>query len=263
MKEICVLGNDNRSIFLKKMYLEEGKELLNYIDAKMIIAPIPFTKDNININNEDIIIDDLIEKCKNQSKTIYTGLVSEIIREKFEKNKINIVDLMKLDEIAILNAIPTAEGAIYEAIKNTNFTIHSSNILITGYGRIGKVLANMLKGFGANIFCEARNKKDIALIDAMGYNSIKLDDLDKYISNMNIIFNTIPCVILNQKRLDMLNKDCVIIDLASQPGGIDFQKAKELGINVIWALALPSKIAPCSAAKYLKYAIDEFENDNK
>ena len=152
----------------------------------------------------------------------------------------------------------TAEGAIFEAIKNTNFTLHSSNTLILGYGKIGKVLAKMLQGVGANVYCEARKKEDLAFIKAMGYNSISLDVLDNCLKDMDVIFNTIPSMILDEKRLKKLKKTCVIIDLASSPGGVDFNKANSLGITTSWALALPAKVAPLSAARYLKNAVDEY-----
>ena len=62
--------------------------------------------------------------------------------------------------------------------------------------------------------------------------------------------------LLNKERLDILKKDVLIVDLASVPGGVDFTAAKELGLNVVWALSLPSKCAPKSAARYLKEEIE-------
>lgn len=46
----------------------------------------------------------------------------------------------------------------------TNFTLHKSNVLVMGYGNIGKVLSKMLCGIGANVYCEARNKKILHLL---------------------------------------------------------------------------------------------------
>ena len=42
-----------------------------------------------------------------------------------------------------------------------------------------------------------------------------------------------------------------MIDLASKPGGIDFDAARELGVNTIWALSLPGKVAPISAGQII------------
>ena len=43
-------------------------------------------------------------------------------------------------------------------------------------------------------------------------------------------------MILDKKRLERVRKDCIIIDLASKPGGVDFDAAKERGIKAILAL---------------------------
>lgn len=253
MNKYCIIGQDERSTFLRKMYVAEGKKIVDYYNADYIIAPIPFSRDNVNITGEIINCDDFINSIK--GKILFTGAISNTIKEKL--NNIKYYDLMDLDEVAVMNAIPTAEGAIYEAIKNSNITLNNSNVLVMGYGRIGKILCEMLKGMNTMVYCEARAKKDIAFIEAMGYNSIYIDDLNSYLPKMDYIFNTIPVTLLNDTNLKYINKECTIIDLASAPGGIDFELAKEMGLNVVWALALPSKVAPKSAAKYLKDAIDE------
>ena len=79
-------------------------------------------------------------------------------------DKSNIIDIMKCEELAVLNSISTAEGAIQIAMEETNHTLHDSNILILGFGRIGKVLAKMLNAIGANVYCEARKNEDLAWI---------------------------------------------------------------------------------------------------
>ena len=43
---------------------------------------------------------------------------------------IEIIDIMKREELAVLNTISTAEGAIEIAISNTNKIIHGTEVLI-------------------------------------------------------------------------------------------------------------------------------------
>ena len=178
------------------------------------------------------------------------------------KQRFNFVDIIQREEFAVLNAIPTAEGAIKIAIEETDKTIHGSNVAILGFGRIGKVLANMLKGFSANIYCMARKQSDIAWVKAYGCHPVEAEKLEEYLPNMDIIMNTVPKVILKEKQFQMLKKNCFIIDLASAPGGVDFEVAKELGIKTNWALALPGKIAPESAAEYIKEIVIKEINKN-
>lgn len=253
MKKIAILGCDKRSNYLRALYSNEKIKLYHYKEADVIIAPIPFSKDGIKINGENIVIDIFLKEIK--GKILFSGAVLESVLCKF--NDIEYYDLMSEESLSFLNAIPTAEGAIFEAMKNTDITLCNSNCLVMGYGRIGKVLSKMLKGIGANVYCEARSKKDLAFIRAMGYNnSSDIEGLVKIIPKMDYIFNTIPEKLLNEKMLSLVKKDAIIIDLASNPGGVDFEKAKEMNLSVVWALALPSKIAPKTAAIYLKETID-------
>lgn len=262
MKKYCVLGTDSRNQKIKELYIKNQNIVQsNYKDADFIIAPTPFSKDDIKINGESIKCEELINYLKNTNKVLYAGSISKAMRQKLEENNVNYYDLLDFEELAILNAIPTAEGAILGAIENTDFTIHSSNVLILGYGKIGKVLAKMLNGMGANVFCEARAKKDIAMIKTMGYNSVELEKVDEILPKVDIIFNTVPHLLLDSKRLEKLKSNVCIIDLASAPGGVDFNYAKQKNINVKWLLALPSKVAPSTAAKYYKELIDKIESE--
>lgn len=263
MKKYCILGTDNRSLKLRELYNNDGINLVSYDVADIVIAPIPFSKDDIKINGELLECDVLINTLSNNNSTLFTGHVSSNMQTVMNDKGLNYYDLLKYDQLAILNAIPTAEGAIYTAIGMTDFTLNGSNILVLGFGRIGKVIAKMLSGFGANIYCEARKPKDIAMIKAMGYSAVELENLDIVISKMDIIFNTIPYVILDEKKLNLLKSSCAIIDLASYPGGTDFLTAKDLNLNVNWALALPSKVAPLSAAGYIKNIVEKIlKNDD-
>lgn len=271
--KIGFLGGDMRTIELYKICKENYKfvctyglekcieieikdKINNFLDfvsvVDIVITAIPLSKDGKNINTifseQELNIDNLIHCCKN--KIVITGNISDDLKNKLqEKNE--VYDILKLEELAVLNSIPTAEGAIQIAMEKSTRTIHGSKCLILGFGRIGKILSKMLFGIGAEVFCEARKESDIAWIKSYGYNSLKLEMLDSMLSNFDFIFNTIPYVILNKANLKNVNKECLIIDLASKPGGIDFEEAKNLELNVEWALALPGKVAPKTSAMYI------------
>jgi len=129
--------------------------------------------------------------------------------------------------------------------------ISNSRTLILGYGRIGKLLAHKLYGLQAQIYISARKHEDLAWIEAFGYSGVTYGELDSHLNKFDAVFNTVPSLLLDENKLKKIKEDCVIIDLASNPGGIDFLAAKNLGRNVIWALSLPGKYAPVSAGKIL------------
>ena len=151
-----------------------------------------------------------------------------------------------------MNNIATAEGTIQIAMEETGRTLHGSNVLVMGFGRVGKVLSKMLDGIGTKVFCEARKDEDIAWIKAYGYEPVRLNDLNDNLSKFDIIINTIPFQILDKERLSLVKPEVVIIDLASNPGGVDIKEAKAKHLKVIWALSLSGKVAPLSGAEFIK-----------
>ena len=168
---------------------------------------------------------------------------------------IEIIDIMKREELAVLNTIATAEGTIQIAIENTNTILHGSNCLILGFGRIGKVLARKLVGLSVNVTCAARKDDDIAWIQAYGYKSLNINELGEELNQYDIIINTVPHIILNEKRLEYVRNDVLLIDLASNPGGIDKKSVKDKKLKFIWALSLPGKVAPITSAEFIKNTI--------
>ena len=113
------------------------------------------------------------------------------------------------------------------------------------------------------MYVSARKHEDFAWIEAFGYKSVSYDILDGYIGEFDVIFNTAPALLLDRSRLEKIKPEAVIIDLSSNPGGVDFIAAKNLGKNVIWALSLPGKYAPATAGKILAKTIISIMKDIK
>lgn len=66
-----------------------------------------------------------------------------------------------------------------------------------------------------------------------------------------MIFNTVPALVLDETVLKGLPQETLVIDLASRPGGTDFEAAKRLRTRVVWALSLPGKVAPMTAGEII------------
>lgn len=257
-----MLSNDNIKVYTYGLGKQENIIQCNNIkqlveSADIIVGPIPFSSDGKTINatfsNDEILLTDFIKELKN--KTFIAGAIKENVYELLKDNNVEIIDILKKEELSVLNSISTAEGAIQIAMEQTEITLTGSNILILGFGRIGKILSKMLAGIGANVYCEARKPEDLAWIQAYGYTPININELDENLYKFDIIMNTIPSIILDKNNLYKLKKDCLIIDLASSPGGVDKEEVKERNIKFVWALALPGKVAPVTSAKYIKETI--------
>ena len=133
--------------------------------------------------------------------------------------------------------------------------LENKKILILGFGRIGKVLARKLAGLSVKVTCAARKDEDLAWIEAYGHKSLNINNLGENLRPFDIIINTVPQIILNEDNLKYVKKDCLLIDLASNPGGIDKKEVKKENLKLVWALALPGKVAPTTTAEFIKDTI--------
>ena len=281
VKEFAVVGGDLRTIKLAKILAKEGnmvytyglekaeelKEIKNIIFCEklieavkmvqVVIGPIPFSSDGININmpfsDGKLSIREFMHNLN--AKILIAGTIAPDVYELANDEYIEIIDIMKREELAVLNTIATAEGTIQVAIENTNRILHGSEVLILGFGRIGKVLARKLAGLSTKVTCAARKEEDLAWIKAYGHKGININQIDKNLSEFDVIINTVPQMILTAEKLGYVKQECLLIDLASNPGGIDKKVAKEKGLQLIWALALPGKVAPTTTAEFIKDTI--------
>lgn len=244
--DVRIFGFDSSELdFIKTNSLDEALQ-----DTDIIIGPLPFSDDSGNLftplYSKKIGTDEIFDLMDN--KQVFLG-------GKVNEYRSNVIDYFEREEMQILNAIPTAEGAVQIAMEEMKVTLFDSNALVLGFGRIGKILAKIIYGLGANTYVTARKYSDIAWISSYGYKPILLKELGNVLPNMDVVFNTIPSIVLDEEMLSKLNEKSLVIDVASKPGGVDFKKAEEMGIKTIWALGLPGKVAPITAAKIIKETI--------
>lgn len=250
-----IIGGDKRMAMLAQKLKDGGNKVKTFADEVEDIQELESIED-IYKSDYDVVISSL--PLTKDKINVYTPLSNKKISleelKKISKDKILITgdDILSDESTTILNTIPTAEGAIQVAMEETNYTLHNSKALVLGFGRVGKILCNKLKGIGMEVYCEARKSTDLAWIKAYGYKEIPLENLKENICKMDIVFNTIPYKILDKSTLILMSKETLIIDLASAPGGVDYEVAEKLGIKAILASALPGKVAPDSASDYIK-----------
>ena len=107
----------------------------------------------------------------------------------------------------------------------------------------------------------ARKTSDLAWISAYGYIPLTTSEAIKNLSGFDIIFNTIASKILGREELSTAKTNTLICDLASIPGGTDFDAARELNLRTVHALSLPGKVAPATAAESLRSTVYNILNE--
>ncbi len=228
------------------------------LQAEVVILPLPLSADEVHINapfsRKKLRMIDCFGLIPCDA-LVLAGRVTSQIANIAAGYGIELVDYLEREELAVLNAVPTCEGAIAIAMQERATTIFGSKVLIAGFGRIGKVMARVLVAMGAQVTVAARRHSDLAWAQILGCKAVDMADLAKVVSQVELIFNTVPFHVFTEAVLTSFKPECLYIDLASKPGGVDFGMAKDLGIKAIWALSLPGKVAPISAGEIIKDTI--------
>ena len=155
---------------------------------------------------------------------------------------VELVDYFAREELTIRNAIPTAEGCIGILMKERSRTLWGSSILLTGFGPVGQALGVRLAALGAQVTAAARRPAQRALAESFGLRSVPIDRLGQIAPAFDTVVNS-------EAVLARLRPQSFIVDLASRPGGTDFDAARRLGHRAIHALSLPAACAPETAGE--------------
>lgn len=279
--KVGIFGGDMRQVYLADSLLKKGyhvctfktlekiehencSELQSLKDlfeqCRMIIGPIPFSKDRVFAAsaNATETLNSSLSKLLTDNHILVGGIIPPQIAEICSSKGIPCYDYMNDEKIAILNAIATAEGTIMEAIKSSDINLHGSNCLVLGYGRCAKVLAGKLKALDARVTIAARSEEALAYAEAAGFQICRLDEIKNILSSFNFIFNTIPALVLDKDHLALVDPKVTIIDIASQPGGVDFEYAISHNLNAKLCLGIPGKVAPKTSAEIILNGIMSF-----
>lgn len=272
-QRFAIIGGDLRYSYLCDFLRADGFEVyssgvLNRSDccfdadkimrsSDIILLPIPLSRDGETLwmpyCEHTIRLADIFNPNLT-GKTIFAGAVAEPLLKTAQKYDIKLIDLLKIEELTLKNAALTAEGAIYIAVKNSPGALFHAKCLVLGFGRIGKILAGELTALHADVIVGVRNAAAYEKISALGCTPDQIYNL-RDLQSYDYVFNTVPSLILNRPALEQISKDCLLIDLASMPGGIDFDAANDLHLDVIHALSLPGKTAPKAAAAMIRNTV--------
>lgn len=269
-RKFAVLGGDLRQSALAEGLAELGHTVGTFAiegapggsleqvlaGAECVILPLPAFDEAGCVSGTGrsrAHIDDLLAQLRPGVRVFGGKLGPEAAR--FARAGIPAVDYLLLEQMAAANAVPTAEGAIQLAMERLPVTIQGSRCLVIGWGRIGKVLSHKLCCLGAEVTVAARKESDTALIRALGMHADVTGRYERGLSGYDWIVNTVPATVLGRNELAQTGKGCLIMDLASAPGGVDVPAAAELDRTAIRALSLPGKVAPVTAGRIIRDAI--------
>lgn len=208
-------------------------------DAHIALFPIPgMTMEGAIFATEKIIPDQKLLKNLRPGAMIVLGKADEKLKSAAMELGITLHEYESDHELMLLRAPAIVEAAIRILIENTRITLHASPICVVGFGNIGSVLARTLVAMGAKVTVAARNPVQRAMAYTLGADSMHTDDLLVRARDFPIIVSTVTAPLIDERLIDSLKGDTLLVDLSAPPGSIDFSHAKKCGITALWARAL-------------------------
>ena len=278
---VAILGGDLRQLAAADALREAGyRVLLSGFDiregidnrslaealteADVLLLPMPTVRhDRINLpfSDERLTVPELLAWLTAHRPPhlsyVFGGVIPPVLTEGLEALGYRVTDLCREERFNLLNAVPTAEGALAEAMSHLDITLYGAETAVLGYGRIGKILCRSLHALGASVTAVARSESDLTYAELNGYRALTYPELPAVASRLDVIFNTVPHPVLTEPILSQLSKQAIVIDLASLPYGVDADAALRHGVCVIHALSLPGKVAPLTAGRIVARCVSE------
>lgn len=223
-------------------------------NSRYLIFPTPVSRLNRHPKIEDMLKHELITETNND-KTVIGGAFTDKWTQYLQMHEITYFDLMKEEKVAQKNAYITAEATVAEILKYSDYSICGQKIIVCGYGRCGKCVADLLAAIGAKVTVLARSAKARRAARCDGHEAVDFSYGPEEVYGAHTIVNTVPAQVIREPMIQEMHRDTVIIDIASRPGGVDLVAAERQEIKVVAALGLPGLYTTKSSAKVFADAI--------
>ena len=238
-KRIAVVGSDARQAAAGRALARAGYAVAGaeqVARADVILLPLPLDESRTPLAQ-------LLRAAKPGAFALGGRLSAQAV-EIARQAGVELADYFARPELAVYNAIPTAEGCIGILLQQRTRTLWGAEVLVLGFGPVGQALAVRLSALGAGVTVCARRPEQRALAESLGLRAAPLTA-----PAFDTVVNTIPAPVLGDGVLARLRSGSLIVDLASKPGGTDFAAAARRGHRAIHALSLPAACAPETAGE--------------
>lgn len=255
-QELWLIGGGPRSRWAAEYFRKQGINFHSYgvtgledqplpRQLEDVILPFPSFQGALLRGHSAVPVEELLCRLHSGSR-VFGGLLKEQ-EGALSRTGARLYELYGAEPFTTLNAIATAEGALALTMEHSPRTLHGGTALIIGYGRIGKILGQKLRALHCAVTVCARKAADLALAEAEGFLTDRTGQYEKGLAAYDFIFNTVPATVLSPEQLAQTAPHCLLMELASPPGGIPKAACEALARRYLPAPGLPERCAPQSA----------------
>ncbi|MBE5778650.1 MAG: hypothetical protein E7331_04870 [Clostridiales bacterium] len=261
ISRFLVAGGDRRMALLANQLVQRGfcvdtlclcngqNDSVEINKAQALLLPYPFSVEDGKIrtvSGDGVPLQTILEQLTPGTIIYHHGHTRGAGEERFRWR------LYDSDpELVLQNAVISAEGAVNALMQSTEDAVVNLHCLVTGYGIFARALTRMLLGIGAKVTVTARREEALRLAQLDGARTLSLSEIEESNKNWDVVMNTVPAKILNPDVVSAFKPGCILMELASKPGGFDVKPAEHDGKKFIALPGIPGKYAPLAAAKAL------------
>ena len=165
-----VLGGDMRQGKLAQLLSEDGHRVHAYAleegvvpaggltvegtlqgagEADCVVLPLPVSQGEGKLNCPLSRLEPTLAQVMDAlrpGQMVCGGRVDPVTEALAGQRGITVLDYFAREELAVANAVPTAEGAVQIALEQLPITLHGSRVLVIGFGRVGRAAAQRMAG---------------------------------------------------------------------------------------------------------------------
>ena len=265
MKNIIVVVSDDRQLYVSKYFSDRGyscrlmKDKDDFSSADAVVLPIP-SEDGGKIRSTGVSYSEFAEMLRENCAVFGFLTKNGELEKELKGRNICCFDVYESGELALLNSRATAQGVLGYILNDGKKLLCETRILLSGYGRTGKAILETLRSNGAAVDVLARREEYRAELRRKGVSCFSY--LETPGGRYDYLINTVAAKVVDEHILKTLDDGGKILEIASKPYGVDFQKAEEMGLEYEILPSLPSKAAPESAGIFMAKAVEKLIEKN-
>lgn len=284
MKKIAIIGGDRREAIVAETLRFQGYDIAGFaleneentknrslqkclFGADALILPVRADDGKGNILGKSekcpVALGNETIKLMKKDASVFAGVASDALRKIIEESGHTLKEIMEEDKVAVPNAALTAEATLAFLMDYSDTSIRKKTVAVFGFGRVGRACGEIFSVIGCRtaIFC--RKEQELIRGRKEGFDVRLYGGLPVFLPKTDILINTVPAKIVTGKIIASTKKECLLVDLASSPGGIDIEAAEKIGRKHLFLPGLPGKYAPVSAGEILASYYSLLFSENK